>query len=1163
MITIHLDRNPDRVTASLVEAMKRENTAFQYYVVPSQFTVEAEQELMDRLHQSVLFRISVKSFPGLEREIFSKGRGLAETTLTETGRNMLLRLLAEEHSSDWSAFPAEARREGFYSRLSKELKEYKQYGIRPELLEKLGEKSKEASASAEKWKELAQIYRYYEEALDEGLCDGDDRMREAFAQLEEADLFPDTAFYFDAFHSLSKLELDALEALDRRGYPIHIGITLDPILGKAFLEDPEILRSQESYFDRLVEDASVFQLSLHFLSQIVDRAGSSVSLSLEVVSKETGEREGQKEELSRRFFSYQTRPIAAEGEIPVELKRYRNTEREMEGVAIAIQRLVQEEGVRYSQIRLVLMDPEEYQEPLRRIFSKEKIPFFYDSVRGVDFHPMIRFLLGALSLAEGGFRLENVCHLLKSGLFPADEADIESYEHFLRRRKIHHGMFFEDRYFQLDENFAALFPHRAAAWREEYELARCMNRKLLHLLEGFPLQKDRSYLLKDFAKALYSLLAQEEIQQAMDRFRAKLLQREDRERLEEDRQLWDHFVDLLEEMVLIGGDRAFALEDLCAMAREGLSNLRLGIIPPYRDQVLVSTLTRSRARVRDYVFLVGMNDTVLPSSPKEDGLLSREEKQLFREEDIFLPSMRDFRMQEETFNFYTVISSFRKRLFLTTAMQSSSNESMEPSPWLSRFQQLYLPGRLPVQSVRDFSYEDYLYTPALLGPSLAQGIREEDPEAKELLQQLREAPSLNEETQQMLEAVTQALAYENHRENLPENLVEGLYGRGGYLSASQLEQFFVCPYAYFLTYGLGVDREESYEVDSLDLGNLIHSSIDQWTGYFAEALEQGSFPDFAKSREEILRSFHDQVPRTLDAVRRSDRGNAFVLDLARHTILEAHQVLYRLSASTKSGRIYHELGFGPHQALQGMRLATDPVSGEDWRLRGRIDRLDQVTLGETNYLQVVDYKTGVRTFDLTSLLGGLNLQLPLYLEAVSSQWEAIAFGFFYLSFVPRSKVNIKIHRFEDLAEPDENKVESVEKKEGKLDGVLLADSDALQAFDRDLKPNGKGSFQVDSQIYSFAGRKKDVLNMDNVLSRGQMTLLLERAKCRAEEAITLRQTGRIALAPYRTAQGKTGCDYCAFHAICRFEKISQYGDYRIIDSLTWQDLAEKEGEADE
>ena len=47
---------------------------------------------------------------------------------------------------------------------------------------------------------------------------------------------------------------------------------------------------------------------------------------------------------------------------------------------------------------------------------------------------------------------------------------------------------------------------------------------------------------------------------------------------------------------------------------------------------------------------------------------------------------------------------------------------------------------------------------------------------------------------------------------------------------------------------------------------------------------------------------------------------------------------------------------------------------------GKIDRIDTCFDNDCVYVKVTDYKTGMKSFDITALYHGLQMQLPVYLN---------------------------------------------------------------------------------------------------------------------------------------------------------------------------------------
>lgn len=59
---------------------------------------------------------------------------------------------------------------------------------------------------------------------------------------------------------------------------------------------------------------------------------------------------------------------------------------------------------------------------------------------------------------------------------------------------------------------------------------------------------------------------------------------------------------------------------------------------------------------------------------------------------------------------------------------------------------------------------------------------------------------------------------------------------------------------------------------------------------------------------------------------------------------------------------------------------------------GKIDRVDTCEDEDVVYVKVTDYKTGMKSFDIVALYHGLQMQLPVYLNAALELEERRASG---------------------------------------------------------------------------------------------------------------------------------------------------------------------------
>lgn len=1171
MIDLYASRFPEDAWRGLVDALQDSLSHGHraYLVVPSQFTVEAEQALFEALDTKVLMQAQVKSFHSLVRDILQEGSGLRTPLVTEEGRRMLVRLLLEENKDKRRVFTPGTMGTDLCQAFVRQLREWKEYGVSPDTVEEKANTLPEGDRTRQKLLEMAQIYRAYEETLGTIRFDSDDELTWAFQQLSSLSVFDGVDFFFDRFHSLSKREADAVRALVDCGHALHFTMTLDPQMAKMIVSAPETMpyTVQDTLLSDSVEDAAAFSLSARFarqlsaLSSLRLHAISKMSIpSTEAISQRDASTANRlQRRLDCRAHEEQDREnggtlslrsavdIGARSvfslhppkerlekttvSAPITFVRYRNSVQEVEGVIVEIKKRMQQEGAKENDFALFLTDSEEYAPLLKRALQREGLRFFYDEIKEVNYHPLLRTIRALLLLSEKGPRPETMLSLVKAGLLGIEEEDIESYQRYLEQRNIRYRMVEDERYFLFIDKDLRLEEKERERRTQEADTARRVNRKILDYFYSFNERMQNGKTVRDFAKALVYALRTPETAEALFHYEEKLRKEGEEERLALHRQIWDAIMTRLEEMVNLFAEREMDCHDFAALCEEGLSGISLGVIPPFADQIFVGDLLRSRLRPRPYVFIVGVSDAYLPGVRKEDALLSEEEKALLSENNALLPSTNRFALEEERLNFYSVLHQASVHLTLSSAMQNQANESMNPSPWMLRMKKAL---HQPMKIVDAFSFSEMLYSKGLLLTGLPAILQDADvPASKKenvhaLLERMRVLPAYRE----MAEAIIES-GMEEERKPLAVSLVQQLYPANT-LSASQLEDFARCPYHYFLRYGLRVEEERPFRVNAPDMGNLLHAAVDRWTTYITPFLAKNTLPSFLASEEAIRKEGANVLVETMDSIKRRDPRNAFFLRMAEKTLMESHARIFDHVENSAIKSIFHEYPFGPNQVLPGLLLTQFPRKVV---LRGRIDRLDVLKDSQETYVEVLDYKTGSTSFSLSEILGGVHLQLPLYLRIAEEIGKP--FGAFYFPLrAPKAK------------DADEKETErSGWDKDLQLDGFLRSDSVATR-FDTRLEDSGKES------AYALYGRKiKEWTARDNVLQPNEVDHLLDTALTLARSFTDSREQGAIAARPLFIRGAKkvcfSGCAYCPFQAICRFEKQRHYNKQRFMEETSW------------
>ena len=88
-------------------------------------------------------------------------------------------------------------------------------------------------------------------------------------------------------------------------------------------------------------------------------------------------------------------------------------------------------------------------------------------------------------------------------------------------------------------------------------------------------------------------------------------------------QIYGIVMELLNKMVEILGEEKVTAREYQQLFEAGLTEARIGIIPPSTDQVLVGDMERTRLSEIRALFFLGMNEGSIPKSPRQGGMLSQ------------------------------------------------------------------------------------------------------------------------------------------------------------------------------------------------------------------------------------------------------------------------------------------------------------------------------------------------------------------------------------------------------------------------------------------------------------------------------------------------------------------------------------------------------------
>ena len=281
---------------------------------------------------------------------------------------------------------------------------------------------------------------------------------------------------------------------------------------------------------------------------------------------------------------------------------------------------------------------------------------------------------------------------------------------------------------------------------------------------------------------------------------------------------------------------------------------------------------------------------------------------------------------------------------------------------------------------------------------------------------------------------------------------------------------------------------------------------------------------------EIIGEYLEELGRASGGTVESDGRLRYLFRrLERHVLVFLRAISEELAQSGFVPAAYEmPIGLGgPEGSVEPIRIRTP--DGAEVTLDGVADRVDLWKAPDgREYIRIVDYKTGSKSFSLEKVARGLDVQALLYLFSVWKNGmpgerggvvpERIPAGAVYFTVSPKP-VTAEHLLTEEAAE------EKAEKEIGR-EGVFLGEEDALRAMDREL--SGRFVPLKETKEGELVGKGK--ANLITLEKFGELYEELNEVIGRIAGEM---RSGAAEARPRRTDGPDLPCGWCAHRVICR------------------------------
>ena len=1110
-------------TEYLMQEVVRESLAHPsrrfYVLVPEQFSLEMQRQMLERHPRHAFSNIDILSFHRLAYRVFDECGYQPARILEDLGVVMILKKVLMEHQEDLIFFRPSFRLPGFLDEMKSMLMEFINYGVTPSGLEEVCGSLEDYPGLKNKCQELSKIYFWFNESIRDHFMVAGQILDVLKDLVPSSKMLEEGIFYLDGYTGFTPIQLDFLEELLPRAREVKVTVTIP------YLPDGKRRYPREDLF-------AFSEQTIYSLWDLCAKKNIEI-LDPVILDRAVPPRYGEGRELAHLESNMFRRIKKVWSEEPetIHMVSCPDPDSEAEFILLKIEELVRRRGYRYRDFAVLMGNEEDYPPAFIRKSRMLNIPLFVDTKKKMNYHSGAETIRSLFHLARMDYSYESVFRYLKSGMSGLSMEDVDYLENYIISSGVR-GLSMWSRPFirrlqdYSPEQVEKLEELRVAFLAETRSFARKI--------------RDRETTVKEKITVLYETLRDLHLKD-------KLLEKADEADREEDyekgkgyRQFYGNILDLMDKIVAIFGEEIMEEKELFSLLDAGLENLTLASPPLSMDQVILGDLKRTRLPGIKVLFFAGMNDGDIPPVPEDQGILTDEDKRILEKQGMTLSLDLTGRVLEDEFYMYLAFSKPEEELYLSCCETGAGGEARSPSILFNSLKGLY--PRISMKKYPDrfrryyFSEGDSREYLIRCMRSWYEGRKPEDPAFYALFSYWKE------EHPRDLEDIFTWMEKDLSRLPLPPDLVDELYGNKLEGSVTKMERFASCPFLFFCQYGLGLTERQEFKVAPIELGNLFHAALE----YFSLKIrEMGlSWSDLSEENtdsllEEAVSSVMEEKIR--DVIESSAR-NQYKKRMIRRILARTVEVLSRHLRKSSFEPDRFELKFGPGNDLNTTRIPLD--DGREIAFRGVIDRVDICEEDDKLFLRIIDYKTGAKNFDFNALYYGLQLQLIIYLDAALEIYanekhkKVEPAGIFYY------RIQDPIQKASDVSA---DKLMNV----FRMSGYANSDPEILR-----LLEDGQGSMESFDLTLNKDGSPRKGSHVMDTLHFEQVGEYVRHTVKRMGERIF---AGEIAASPYFLDK-KDPCSYCAYASVCGFEEGRPGHEYRVLPKCKDELILEKIGE---
>ncbi len=1070
------------------------------FIVPEPQTVKTEREMANILPSSAPLCFEVTNFTRLADTVFRSLGGLSISNADSAKRALLMWRTLTELSPILETFgKGKEISSGNVTRMLATVEQIQSAALDAHLLSEAADRmmSEDVFFDARlhsKLKDISAVISLYKKLLFEKFSESNDVLISAAKKLSNApsEFLSDTEIFIEGFTSFTEPQYNIIDELLKK-----CTVTINLIIPK---EHPDAFEYSE------VKNAH------GRLAKLAAKNGIDVKLErLGGIHTETDPLICETVNLIWRSLGKIDDDIASKESIKI----FEATDpyEECDFIASDIKRRVME-GSEYSDFGIIARSLSPYESLLNISFDKAGIPLFMSTRTDIGTYEVIKLIYSAFSVIGGGFERRDVISYSKCSLSGVDDGLADEFELYAEKWQIQRNRFKDGIIWNMN-------PDGYTDRRTEqtvtkllliHEAKEAIISPLLTLEESL----EDACTVKDYTVALVNFLTKLDIEEKLKKKSRESKVLLNSNAAEEIGRLWKLICDALDSLCEVLGDLKTDARTYLNLLKITFEKTDIGRIPAYADSVAAADAEGTVMSGKKHIYIIGTNAGEFPGISDDDSYFTQSDKRILSSLGVSIDENTDIQSSRELYLFVKALSYAKKTVTITLHSADTSFKTTPKSEAVNKISEISS-GKIKIKKISDIPTKDLSYFPEYALEHISN--------SKDHFKTLEAALSLTE-FKERLDISSKNI--HNSKLKLSSSSIMSLYDGKIRMTQSKLEKYVKCPMNYFCTYNLDLNPEKRVEFDARNIGNFIHSVLEN---FFILLKKEGKKISMTTDEERlklISRVATDYVVRCFEGIPKTSVRIKNTIDKICRASKPIIDSLCDEFSNCKYEPTFFEVEIKEEKNTSASKLKTS--SGAEISLSGKIDRVDVYKEGNNAYIRVIDYKSGNKIFSPSDIEEGLNLQMFLYLKSIvgtkNKDLKEKMGADENTKLIPAGVIYLKT----DISEPtvthnSEEATLSAVKNNQKRTGMILNDSESISAMNPNFLPikfkkDGTPDSHSKDKLYTSDGWDKISDTIDRALTNI------------CEKVIS----GEIPANIFMKKGEKSPCLYCDFKAICRSAK---------------------------